>query len=453
MDSEAHVARIALISEHASPLGSLGGVDSGGQNVYVAQVAKYLAVRGHLVDVFTRRDDPQLPVIVEPLHRMRIINVPAGPAAVVRKEELLPWMDEFTRFVSRFCREHGRYDVVHANFFMSGMVAEQLKQELGIPFVITFHALGRVRRIHQGAADGFPNQRFDIEERLMAAADRIIAECPQDFDDQVQHYKADRDKIAIVPCGFDPLELWPIERRAARAELGLPLDERIVLHLGRLVPRKGADNVVRGFAAWRRASGDPARLYIVGGETDRPCPKATPEIGRLQAIAAEEGVAPLVHFAGRAGRSALRYWYSAADVFVTTPWYEPFGITPVEAMACGTPVIGAAVGGIKHTVDDGRTGFLVEPNSPSQLANCLRRLFERPETRVEMSAAAIERANRHFTWRGVATALEAIYLQVIEDSKRAAGFSTITTSDTPAAPPRLPVTATTSAEFERSFAP
>src|SRR5947209_1890486 len=200
-------------------------------------------------------------------------------------------------------------------------------------------------------------------------------------------YRANGKKVHVVPCGFDPDELWPIEKAVARAELNLPSDERIVLHLGRLVPRKGADNVVRGFARWTRRDRRPARLFIVGGETDHPCPQATPEIGRLLRIADEEKIGSRVEFVGRAGRAALRYWYSAADVFVTTPWYEPFGITPVEAMACGTPVIGAAVGGIKHTVENGRTGLLVEPNSPDELADRLAWLFDHPDARRKMSAA------------------------------------------------------------------
>ncbi|HKD36449.1 MAG TPA: glycosyltransferase, partial [Pirellulales bacterium] len=235
------MSHLALISEHASPLGSLGGVDSGGQNVYVAQVARHLAAFGHTVDVFTRRDDERLADVVEPIDRVRIIHVSAGPPSVMRKEDLLPWMDDFARFVGDWCEREGKYDLVHANFFMSGIVAARLNDWFDIPFVITFHALGRVRRLHQGAADGFPEERFEIEERLMAEAARIIAECPQDRADQLIHYHADPNKLRVVPCGFDPEELWPIDKAEARAQLGLPIDDQIVLHLGRLVPRKGAD--------------------------------------------------------------------------------------------------------------------------------------------------------------------------------------------------------------------
>ena len=194
--------RIALISEHASPLAVLGGVDSGGQNVYVGHVARILAEHGDRVDVFTRRDDEELPDIVPWSGGSRVIHVPAGPAQRIRKEELLPHMGAFADFVIRRCRRR-RYDVIHANFFMSSFVAAQVKRALGTPFVVTFHALGRVRRLHQGGADAFPEDRMEIEERVVREADRIIAECPQDEDDLIQLYGADRERIRTIPCGYD----------------------------------------------------------------------------------------------------------------------------------------------------------------------------------------------------------------------------------------------------------
>src|SRR5262249_43770044 len=152
---------------------------------------------------------------------------------------------------------------------------------------------------------------------------------------------------------------------------GLHPDEPLILQLGRMVRRKGVENVIRGFACLLRRHGISARLLIVGGETSEPDPAATPEIGRLMSVAREEGVEGLVLFVGRRDREMLKYYYSAADVFVTTPWYEPFGITPVEAMACGTPVVGANVGGIKFTVRDGEAGYLVPPEDPEALAERL----------------------------------------------------------------------------------
>jgi glycosyltransferase involved in cell wall biosynthesis len=151
--------RIALISEHASPVGQLGGVDGGGQNIYVGQVARHLARRGHAVEVLTRRDHSEQPEVFCWLDGVRIVHVPAGPPERVRKEELLSFMPEFTAYALARARRR-RYDVVHANFFMSALVGADIKQKLGIPLVVTFHALGRVRRLYQGASDGFPEERL-----------------------------------------------------------------------------------------------------------------------------------------------------------------------------------------------------------------------------------------------------------------------------------------------------
>lgn len=411
--------RIALISEHASPLAALGGVDNGGQNVYVAQVAKNLAAMGYEVDVFTRRDNENLPEILEWESGIRIIHVPAGPPAFVRKEDMLPYMDAFTDYVAFFIGYQARpYDLIHANFFMSGMVAAEIKRRLNIPFVITFHALGRVRRIHQNGRDGFSDERFTHEERIVAEADRIIAECPQDQEDLINLYDADPALISIAPCGFDPEEMWPIDKVAARRHLKLPVNERIILQLGRMVPRKGVDNAIRGLARLIHTHKIQARLIIVGGESDKPDPALTPELGRLLEIARQEGVENQVEFLGRKPRQVLRYYYGAADIFISTPWYEPFGITPVESMACGTPVIGSNVGGIKYSVVDGQTGFLVLPEDPDALGERLAQLYSNPDMMRKMRKQAVARANQYFTWKKVVKQLVEIYEEVIAASKK-----------------------------------
>lgn len=394
--------RIALISDHASPLALLGGVDSGGQNVYVANLARQIGRLGRTVDVFTRRDNPLQRVVVNWAPNVRVIHLDAGPARFIAKEAMLPYMDEFADALLAFAaRDRRHYDVLHSNFFMSGFAARRVAARCSAPHVITFHALGAVRRLAQGSADHFPSQRIDIERELMREADRVIAECPQDRLDMLQHYAADPSRIDVVPCGFDPKELYPQDRTAARRLLGWHPNAFTVLQLGRLVPRKGIDNVIRGIHCLRDVHGVPATLYIVGGNAEDPNPMATPEIGRLTALAAELGVDDCVKFVGRRGRDRLRTLYSAADVFVTTPWYEPFGITPVEAMACGTPVIGSAVGGIAHTVRDGVTGLLVPPEDPAALAGSLAALAEDPPLRLKLGRAARVRAQQ-FTWARVA---------------------------------------------------
>jgi glycosyltransferase involved in cell wall biosynthesis len=283
---------------------------------------------------------------------------------------------------------------------------------LGTPLVTTFHALGRVRRLHQGADDGFPDARFEIEDALVQRSDSVVAECPQDEADLVSLYRADSANIDLVPCGFDSDEFFPMERAEARDELGWPQDRFIALHLGRMVPRKGIDNVVRGIATCNRELGEAAHLYVVGGNSDDPNEIATPEIGRLARIARECGVGAQVKFLGRRQRQRLRLFYNAADVFVTTPWYEPFGITPLEAMACARPVIGADVGGIRYSVAHQQTGLLVPPKDPVALAHCLAALKRDPQLARRMGAAGLQRAQDMFTWRSVAESLALVYARV-----------------------------------------
>ena len=409
------IRHVAIISEHASPLASPGSIDCGGQNVYVASLARELARSGYLVDVFTRRDAFRQKQVEQWVDNIRVIHVPAGPAHYVPKEQMLPYMETFSRFVTRFTRRQAQlYDIVHANFFMSGMVARRLKETLGIPFVITFHALGHVRRIAQGAADTFPPLRLQIELDLMRSADRIIAECPQDKLDMERLYGAPSDRIEIAPCGFDPQELWPVPEKFARVRLGLAPEKFIVLQLGRIVPRKGVDTVIQGVALLRARHGINAELLVVGGDEQRRNGRESPELARLRALAADLGVGAHVRFTGRKGRSELRYYYSAANVFVTTPWYEPFGITPVEAMACARPVIGAEVGGIKSTVVDGESGFLVPSRDPQALAERLAVLHNNPALAQSMGDEGLRRAYQHYTWRTVARRAASIYAMVVD---------------------------------------
>jgi D-inositol-3-phosphate glycosyltransferase len=349
---------------------------------------------------------------------VRVIHVPAGPERFIRKEELLEHMGLFTSFVTDFVRAEGLgYDIVHANFFMSGIVAAQLRYVFNIPFVMTFHALGKVRRIYQGNADQFPEERLAIEEALVRAADGIIAECPQDRADLVEHYGADPDRITIIPCGFDPHEVWPIQRDLARVVLGFSPKDHLILQLGRIVPRKGIDTVIRGFGDLVKRGID-AKLLIVGGENQNGRPVETAEHRRLKRVATEANISAYVHFMGQCGREELKYYYSAADVFVTMPWYEPFGITPLEAMACGTPVIGADVGGIKYTVRDGENGFLVPARDEEGLARRLELLIREPLVARYMGEQGRARANAEFTWDRV-TASAADFYACVAWSKAA----------------------------------
>ncbi len=420
--------RIAFLSEHASPVALLGGADAGGQNVYVDEVSRNLGRLGYKVDVFTRRDDPTAPTVIEWAPNVRVVNLAAGPPHVLPKDQLWPYMPRFRELLLAFMARDGvSYDLLHGNFWMSGAIVAELRARLDIPAVQIFHAMGKTKRRHQGDADTSAPARIAVEERVIRAVDRVIAQCPAEVAELIDDYGAPRDKIAVIPSAVNTAVYRPVSRDEARRRIGLAPDNHVVVYVGRMLPRKDVRNVVRAFALLLRryseAGLDEMRAYnqtplllLVGGESVEPDPVATPEIGELQRLAAELGVADRVRFVGKRQPDVLRDYYSAGDVAVTTPWYEPFGLTPLEAMACGVPVVGSAVGGITYTIADGETGLLVPPRDPASLAGALYDLLEAPDARRRMGAAARARAERLFTWPVVAARTAALYEELSVDS-------------------------------------
>uniref|UniRef100_A0A831TAW2 Glycosyltransferase family 1 protein n=2 Tax=Thermorudis TaxID=1649508 RepID=A0A831TAW2_9BACT len=412
-----YVRRIAFISEHASPAASLGGEDAGGQNVYVDDLSRHLSRLGYAVDIFTRRTSPDQPVILDWAPGVRIVHLDAGPPCPVAKDQLWCWMPELRDAFLRFLAErHAWYDLIHAHFWMSGWVALELKRRLGIPVVQTFHALGQTKRRHQGEADTSPPARLAVEHAIVQQADRLIAQCPAERQELIHGYGASSKRITMLPAGVDTELFHPVDQAQARLRVGLDPSEPVVVYVGRILPRKDVRNVLRAVALLVRRLGQPARLLVVGGETPEPDPQATPELGALQRLAAELGIIDRVIFTGRRPRSELAWYYGAGDVAVTTPWYEPFGLTPLEAMACGRPVIGSAVGGISFTVQPGVTGFLVPPRDPEALAWRLGQLLVEPNLRARMGDAARLRVEREFTWERAARQTALVYEQVLAEA-------------------------------------
>ena len=411
---------IAFISEHASPLALRGGADAGGQNVYVDEVARGLGRLGHRVDVLTRRDSADVPEIVPLAPRVRVVHLVAGPLQALPKDDLWPLMPAFRDALRTFARRDGaRYDLIHGNFWMSGWVATVLRREFGIPVVQIFHATGKTKRRHQGSADTSPDERIAIEEAIVRDADRLIAQCPAERDELIDDYAADPARFATIPSAVNTRLFHPMDRDDARRRLGLDPHAPIVVYVGRMLPRKDVRNVVRAVAILAQQTDLPVQLLVVGGETADPDPLATPEIGEVRRLAAELGVAERVICTGRRQSEELHRYYAAGDVAVTTPWYEPFGLTPLEGMACGVPVIGSAVGGITYTIADGVTGFLVPPRDPTALAARLHLLLTDPALRERMGRAARDRIAREFTWDTVAERTSRLYAEVVaEDAAR-----------------------------------
>ncbi|MFI7133161.1 glycosyltransferase [Nonomuraea sp. NPDC050153] len=383
--------KVDLISEHADPLAAVGGVDSGGQNVHVAELALALAGRGHTIVVHTRRSSERQPGSVAVAPGVTVEYVPAGPPAPVPKDELAPYMAEFAeRLADRWAVSPP--DIVHAHFWMSGQAA--LRAAGGVPVVQTFHALGTVKRRWQGDADTSPSHRIDTEREIGRRADAVLATCA----DEVTELRAmgvPGRRIAVVPCGVDLSVFRPDGPVAPRP------GGKLILSIGRMVPRKGVDTVIR---ALRRIP--DADLVIAGGREDDD------EAVRLYELARAYGLERRVHVIGSVSREHVPALMRSADVVVSVPWYEPFGMVPIEAMACGVPVVASAVGGHLDTVAG--CGVLVPPRRPRALARALRDVLDDPGKRAAFGAAGAVRARQRYGWPRVAELTEAVYSQVID---------------------------------------
>ena len=393
--------RIAMISEHASPLAALGGVDAGGQNTHVAELAAALAAEGHEIRVYTRRDSPDQPVFVPMQEGVTVAHVPAGPPEPLPKDELLPHMKDFSRWlVDEWRGDEWSPTVAHAHFWMSGLAAVTAGRQTGVPVVQTYHALGTVKKRHQGAADTSPPRRIGYERALGRAVDRVVAQC-QDEVRELVRMGVPRNRMAVIPSGVDSERFSP----EGPAEPRDP-DRPRILTVGRFVERKGFAELIR---ALRIVPG--AECVVVGGppaaelDTD---PFAT----KLRHLAESTKVADRLRLVGAVPANEMPRWYRSADILATTPWYEPFGLTPLEAMACGVPVVASAVGGLTDTVVDGLTGDLVPPRDPRSLGMALRRVLGDPVRRFAYATAALDRARQCYSWKRAAEQLSAVYTTV-----------------------------------------
>jgi glycosyltransferase involved in cell wall biosynthesis len=391
-----------MVSEHASPLAVLGGVDAGGQNVHVAALAAALGRQGDEVVVHTRRDDPAMARRVALAPGVDVDHVPAGPPTEVPKDALLPHMKAFAEDL----REQWRADppdVVHTHFWMSAVAALDAVRGLGIPVVHTFHALGTVKRRHQGARDSSPPERIDIERGIARRVDHIVATCTDEVFELVR-LGANRHRISVVPCGVDRRRFspaGPVDPRSGERH-------RLVAAC-RLVERKGIADVVRALAGL-----PDVELHVAGGPPVDAL-EADPEARRLRALADSLGVGDRLVLRGRVGRDGMPALLRSAHAVVCVPWYEPFGIVPLEAMACGVPVVASAVGGQVDTVVHGVTGLHVPPRDPAALAAALEDLLDHPERRAQLGRAGLERVRRLYDFDRIAATSREVYANVAGD--------------------------------------
>jgi D-inositol-3-phosphate glycosyltransferase len=396
--------RIALVSEHASPLAAIGGVDAGDQNVHVAELAAGLVRLGHSVSVYTRRDDADLAERVTTPAGYEVVHVPAGPAAAVPRDDLWPHMAAFADHLTEMLKFQ-QPDVVHAHFWMSAWASARAARRLGFPLLVTFHALGSVKRRYQGPADTSPLNRIRVEVAIAGAADRIVATATEEIR-ELALLGVPNSKVSVLPCGVDLEHFTPWPTTSASPSVPERTCRYRLLSVGPLAPCKGYEIIIEALT-WLPES----ELLIAGGAgSSDPTPE--PEHDRLVAVAERLEVADRVRLI-QVARAEMPALLRSADLVICSPWYEPFGLVPLEAMACGVPVVASAVGGMLDTVVDCVTGALVTPRDPVALAEAVGPLLESPSRRAELARAGLERVRSRYSWDRVAADMAAVYQQTV----------------------------------------
>ncbi len=365
-------------------------------NVYVRELVTSLAQAGVSCRVYVRRWDDDLPKVVEVEPNFEVVHVPAGPSGIA-KEKLPDWVDEFAAWVEDDFATF-RPDAIHANYWLSGVAGQLLKQRTGIPLVSTFHTLARVKA---ETGDPEPEARARAEAEVMACSDAVLANCVPEAEQLEHYYQADPDRIEIVPPGVDHAYFSPGNQAGAR--WALEVDDRpLLLFVGRIQPLKGVDVAVRTLAALER---DDARLWIVGGASGQG---GDAEVARVHELIDELGVADRVDFIPPQPHHLLSTYYRAADVCLVPSRSESFGLVALEAAACGIPVVASAVGGLLTLVEHGHTGFLVEGRDPADYATYIDLLLGDPTLARRMSVSAAARG-RTYTWSTSAARLRRMY--------------------------------------------
>jgi len=392
------VQRVAVISLHTSPLAQPGSGDSGGMNVYVRELVSALSQAGIECTTFTRADRAGLPaeVLIEPGHR--VVHIEAGPHNLP-KEALPNITDEFRFGVLDWIARNEKPDVIHGNYWLSGVVGHQLKHDLDVPFVSTFHTLARVK-----AEGGNPEPmwRDRAEAEIVNCADAICVSCTEEEQQFRRLYGDPQGRLEIIAPGVEHAFFAPGEQDGARRALGLDIDRSLMLFVGRIQPLKGPDVAIRALYELGRVDAD---LLIVGGASGGD---GDHETARMHALVDELGLHDRVRFVEPQPHHILSTYYRAADVVLAPSRSESFGLVALEAMACGVPVVASAVGGLLSLIDDYSTGRLIDGRDPVDYAKAVAEILDNPLLRESMGAAAVEKSRR-YTWGFAAARLRRLY--------------------------------------------
>jgi D-inositol-3-phosphate glycosyltransferase len=413
---------VAIISYHTCPLATLGGKDTGGMNVYVRDLTKYLGLYGVHVDVFTRSQDEHVPHV---LHNLgcgnRVVHIPAGPENPRPKSELRDYISEFTDNIIKFAdNKQIKYDLIFSHYWLSGLAALKLKEKWRIPVVHMYHTLALLK--NQNAhfrkdVDGA--YRIEGEKQVLSEIDRLIVATPDEKEKLIALYSANADMMEIIPPGVDLTRFYPIPIEEAKEFIGIPKEERMILFVGRIEPLKGVDTLIKAIAQLQQAdvlSKCPHYLYVIGGDPDADVNEMNTEMQRLQKLRIDLGVKDLVIFLGKKDQDVLQYYYSSAEMLVMPSNYESFGMVALESMACGTPVIATQVGGLQHLVQDKETGFIIPNDNPDALEEKITQLLCKEGMKQELGENSILYA-KSFSWDVITKKVIETFDETIESFK------------------------------------
>lgn len=407
-----------MLSYHTCPLATLGGKNTGGMNVYVREITRYLGRRGVHVDVFTRSQDEHVPHVLHDLgYGNRIVHVPAGPEVPLPKNELTHYIPTFVDGVLEFAELKGlKYDLIHSHYWMSGLAALKLKQHWGVPVIQMFHTLGLMKnRVAQTPDEMEGEYRIEGERKVMREVDLIIAATPAELSQLQFLYQMDAGKIIIIPPGVDTDHFYPIPKDEAKEFIGVPPCESMLLFVGRIEPLKGLDVLFEAISfLHQRKDPDLPKfcLSVIGGDPDVSPETMSVEMARLQAMLASCGLKDMVALLGARSQDTLPYYYSASEAVVVPSFYESFGMVALEAMACGIPVVASHVGGLAFLVQDGVTGFTVPVDDPAALADRLSVLLKDETLRMKMGRQAAEYAHS-YGWENIVNRLVKAYERIM----------------------------------------
>jgi len=410
--------RVLLISDHADPLVEIGSKEAGGQNIYVFYLAKFLCKLGLSVDVYTRWDRKNKKEIINFNNNLRVIRVKAGPKKYIPKDNFLKLVDEFAENVlKRISKEKIQYDLIHTNYWYSGIIGLKIAQVIKKPLVHVYHSIGKIRFETlkkfkpQGSDNEFFKRRMLAEKEIAWKADKVIATSPVEKRIIKNLFGIDEEKIINITIGVDTKIFKSIEKKKARRLLKFDSEKKVILYVGRIEWRKGIGTLLYALKEVVKKYPD-SKLYIIGGGKSKSTKKLEEaECKRLKNIADELGIRDKVSFLGAKRQKYLYKYYSASDVCVVPSYYEPFGIVPLEAMACGTPVVASKTGGLQFSVLDGKTGHLAKTRSYQDLAEKI--IMTLSKGKAFYKSNCLKRINEKFRWEKIAEQYQKYFNQLI----------------------------------------